>query len=108
MSNLNAVEFYIANWVRWLKNSDLKLGYAATRFLQKSGSTSFDDMIDSLDVEAAKIFDSIVYDLPEVLRKAIEKQWLGVRWDLEQKEIDRLYEVAVDLVSQKLNEKNLF
>ena len=103
------VIYYLDVWRDYMKGNTTKLGYPskAAGFMS-SGISSFDDMSDEIDINAARTVDQVIDDLPMLQKDAIYYVYLGQKVKMTDTQLEINYDLALDALRVKLTEKNLY
>lgn len=103
------VLYYLDLWQDFMRSNKNNLGYpsSAAGFLT-GGISSFEDLADENDSQAARVVDSVIDDLPRPQSEAIYFAYLGQSTKLDNSVLKQLHDKAIDSLSRKLSEKNLY
>lgn len=103
------VIYYLDIWRDYMKgNTASHLGYPskAAGFMS-GGVSSFDDISDEIDIQAAKTVDKVIDDLPKLEKESIYATYLGNKTNLTTISLALNYKLALQTLSVKLPLKNL-
>jgi hypothetical protein len=103
------VIYYLDLWRNYMKQDSHKLGYKSksTGFMS-GGMSSFEDLGDEVDSEAARVVDKVIDDLPMMQKNAIYIIYLGQKSMLDTRALEYYYDSALMMLQRKLTEKNLY
>ena len=103
------VIYYLDLWRNYMKQDSHKLGYKSksTGFMS-GGMSSFEDLGDEVDSEAARVVDKVIDDLPMMQKNAIYIIYLGQKSMLDTRALEYYYDSALMMLQRKLKEKNLY
>lgn len=102
------VLYYLDLWQDFMKSNKNHLGYpsSAAGFMT-GGISSFEDLADENDSQAARVVDSVIDDLPKFQSEAIYFAYLGQKTVLDNSVLKLFHDRAIDNLCKKLSEKNL-
>ncbi len=101
------LDFHLLNWSRWMHSSANSLDFVVSPWFQISGATTFEDMIDEMDVENAIRMDSLIDSLDELERHAIYADYLNSSWSSDLA-IEPILVRAKKWLLGRLDEKQLY
>lgn len=74
------LDWHLDNWVRYMRAPDTRgLGVVTCRYWH-SGSSDFDTLADTAEMQCARTMDAVISDLPPVQRTCVHHVHLGVRF----------------------------
>jgi hypothetical protein len=103
------VIYYLDLWRDYMQQDSHKLGYKSksTGFMS-SGLSSFEDLGEQVDSEAAKTVDQVIDDLPTMQKQAIYVVYLNHKVTMDTRVLEYYYDSALMMLQRKLKEKNLY
>ena len=107
VTQLERVNWHLANWARYHRQYSARLGYKVSSALKTTGSQNFDDLVQSGDRQSAENMDTIIEDLPPLLKKAIHSVLLDTKWT-ESQDRSKIFLQAQEAIFPALESKNLF
>jgi len=109
MMDAGRVSYYLDLWRDFMQTNDSKLGYKSksTGFMS-GGMSSFEDLEDSVDAEAARTVDQVIDDLPMLPKNAIYILYLGQKSMINDMLLEQSYDTAMVMLQKRLPEKNLY
>lgn len=107
--DIGKVEYYLDLWRTYMKSNSNQLGFKSksTGFMS-GGMSSFEDLEESVDAEAARTVDQVIDDLPMLPKNAIYIIYLGQKSMVNDMLLEQSYDTALIILQKKLTEKNLY
>ena len=103
------VIYYLDLWRDYMKSDNNRLGFKSkSTGFNTGGVSSFEDMADEVDSEAARVVDKVIDDLPMMQKNAIYIIFLGQKSMMDTRVLEYYYDNALMMLQRKLKEKNLY
>ena len=106
-TQLERINWHLSNWARHHRQYSTRLGYKVSSALKTTGSQNFDDLVQSGDQQSAENMDSIIVDLPTLLRNAVFSVMLDTKWT-DKANRSQVFSEAQEAIFPLLDSKNLF
>lgn len=114
MTEEDALTDILANWARWSRAPDLRIGWPkrSSPFqpagdAAESGPVTQSDYYADVDEREARIVDTVIHDLPLLERTAIFNVVLGTRRDTQGQPLQLLYLRARAMLRVRLAAKGI-
>ena len=107
--DLGRVEYYLDLWRDYMQKDSHKLGYKSksTGFMS-GGLSSFEDLGEQVDSDAARVVDQVIDDLPMMQKNALYVVYLSQKATMDTRVLEYYYDSALMMLQRKLKEKNLY
>ena len=109
MMETGRVTYYLDLWRDYMQQDSHKLGYKSksTGFMS-GGLSSFEDLGEQVDSDAARTVDQVIDDLPTMEKQSIYVVYLTQKATMDTRVLEHYYDSALMMLQRKLKEKNLY
>lgn len=102
------LDWLLDNWVRYMRGYEIKFRFSVkTARYFASGSSDFDGMVRTADINDAVKTNAAIEDLPPVERFAISNRKLGTCWRFNREAEEAVYERARLTLSEGLRRRGV-
>lgn len=107
--DIGKVEYYLDIWREYMKQDKEKLGFKSrSSGFNTGGITSFSEMEDDMDYDAARTVDQVIDDLPMLPKNALYIIYLNEKSMINDMLLQQSYDTALIMLQKRLPERNLY